>query len=132
MRVVNEKIGEAITMAVIRDIAAITSYLVEGCNVSLEAIENQNFDNPSNGGHTGMVSDMTTLAMAINARIQAEAEHAFLGVIEYEVIEPLGRWICAPARGPYKVTFHNYIAGFAAWIGHFEMMFQLFLAKELT
>ena len=82
--------------------ATITAFLYAGALQAPATDNTYPFDDW--GGHTGFVSRAELYAKAINKFLQEQSpDHIYPGVLEYEVIEPMGMWLIANHEGPPSV-----------------------------
>ena len=105
-----------------QEIACMTAFLYAGA-IQSEANQNAMIDrsNPFDdwGGHTGFVWVCAEYAEAIQAALNTreDEEDVWPGVMEYELLEPLGEWLLTHETPPeVAIVAAEFMARFLKWI----------------
>lgn len=106
------------TEATIHSVALIAMYLMIGYEAEDRRLNGSELQDMS--GHLGVADELSRIASTLHEHLQSpEAQalgHDYPGVLEYEVIEPLGQWLHANSMCTIEQARDEFARRFDAWL----------------
>lgn len=103
--------------ATTHSVAMIAMYLMNGYEAEARALNGSELQELS--GHLAVADEIARISAAIHEQLETEALPVGLeypGVLEYEVIEPLGKWLHANSMCSIEQAGAEFARRFEAWV----------------